>query len=89
VLGLQERFQGTCFGHALLKVCQYPTIDEFFGKDLQCVNQNYPRRFVKMHNLAKKIRKRWARIGEGMCQFRSSLKEIEYSSEDKVTFYFF
>jgi hypothetical protein len=27
-------------------------------------------------------------MGESTCQFRSSLKEIEYFSEDKVTFYF-
>ncbi len=39
-----------------------------------------------MHNLAKKIKKREARMGEGMCQFRSSPKEIEYFDEDKVIF---
>jgi hypothetical protein len=34
MLGLQERFQSTCFGHAFFKVYQYPTIDEKVCKDL-------------------------------------------------------
>jgi hypothetical protein len=51
VLGLEERFQGTCLGHAF---CQYDTIEDTICKDL-CVNQNCPRRFAKMRNMAKKI----------------------------------
>jgi hypothetical protein len=52
-----------------------------------CVNQNYSKRFAKIHNLAKKIKKREAKMGEGMCQFRFSPKEIEYLDEDKVFFF--
>jgi hypothetical protein len=37
-----------------------------------------------MHNLAKKFKKREAKISEGMCQFRSSPKEIEYFDENRV-----
>jgi len=28
VLGLNENFQGICFGHVVSKACQYPTINE-------------------------------------------------------------
>jgi hypothetical protein len=28
-------------------------------------------------------------MGEDMCEFKSSPKEIEYSNEDKVNFYIF
>jgi hypothetical protein len=38
MLGLEESFQNTCFGHAFSKACQYATIDEFFCKDLQYVS---------------------------------------------------
>jgi hypothetical protein len=38
VLGLQKRFQGTCFGHAFVKVCQYPTIYKKVCKYLQYVS---------------------------------------------------
>ncbi len=38
MLGLQERFQSTCFGHAFFKVYQYPTIDEKVCKDLWYVS---------------------------------------------------
>jgi len=54
LLGLEEKFHGTCFGHAF---CQYDTIEEKVCKDL-CVNQNCPRRFAKMHNVAKFFWKR-------------------------------
>ncbi len=56
ILGLEEIFQGTCFGHAFSKACQHATIE---GKSLQrftiCVDQICSKRFVKMNNLAKKI----------------------------------
>jgi hypothetical protein len=29
-LGLEESFQGTCFGNVFSKVCQYGTVEEFF-----------------------------------------------------------
>jgi hypothetical protein len=34
VLGLNENFQGICFGHVFSKACQYPTINERFAKSL-------------------------------------------------------
>jgi hypothetical protein len=38
VLGLEENFQRTCFGHAFIKTCQYATIDEFFCKCLRFIS---------------------------------------------------
>ncbi len=35
VLGLEENFQGTCFGRAFFKTCQYATMDDFFYKNLK------------------------------------------------------
>jgi hypothetical protein len=35
MLGLEEIFQGTCFGHAFSKACQYATTEEIVCKDLQ------------------------------------------------------
>jgi hypothetical protein len=32
VLGLEESFHGTCFGHAFFKTYQYATINDFFAK---------------------------------------------------------
>ncbi len=34
-LGLDENFQGTCFGHAFVKACQYVTIDEKTCKNMR------------------------------------------------------
>jgi hypothetical protein len=35
VLGMEESFQGTCFGHAFSKTCQYGKAKDFFGKNLK------------------------------------------------------
>jgi hypothetical protein len=40
VLGLEESFQRTCFGHAFSKACSYATIDENFCKGLRYVSIN-------------------------------------------------
>ncbi len=37
MLGLEESFQSTCFGHAFSKACQYATTEEKVCKDLQYV----------------------------------------------------
>jgi hypothetical protein len=37
MLGLEESFQGTCFGHAFSKAYQYATTKEKNYKDLQYV----------------------------------------------------
>ncbi len=34
MLGLEESFQGTCFGHAFSKTCQYATTNGKVCKDL-------------------------------------------------------
>jgi hypothetical protein len=36
-LGLEESFQGTCFGHVFSKVCQYATTDDKVCKNLKYV----------------------------------------------------
>jgi len=40
-----------------------------------------------VYNLAQKIEKRSIRMGESICQFKSSPKEIEYSSEGNFLFF--
>jgi hypothetical protein len=32
VLGMEDSFQNTCFGHAFSKACQYGTIEKKFVK---------------------------------------------------------
>jgi hypothetical protein len=46
ILGLDESFQGTWFGHAFFKTCQYGTTKDFFAKTsnmcpLRLLNQIY------------------------------------------------
>ncbi len=36
-LGLEENFQGTCFGHVFSKVCQYATTNDKICKKLKYV----------------------------------------------------
>jgi hypothetical protein len=38
MLGLEENFQGNCFGHGFSKACQYVTIEEKVCKCLQYVS---------------------------------------------------
>jgi uncharacterized protein with NAD-binding domain and iron-sulfur cluster len=38
VFGMEENFQGTCFGHAFFKACQYGTNKEFFCKNLKHIS---------------------------------------------------
>jgi len=40
-LGLEESFQGTCFGHVFSKACQYATIDDKVCKNLKYVSIKY------------------------------------------------
>jgi hypothetical protein len=37
ILGLEESYQGTCFGHAFSKACQYVTTNEKVCKNLTYV----------------------------------------------------
>ncbi len=38
--GLEENFQGTCFGHVFSKACQYGIVEEKLCKDLKYVSIN-------------------------------------------------
>jgi hypothetical protein len=38
VLGMEESFQGICFGHAFSKACQYRTDEDFFCKNLKYIS---------------------------------------------------
>jgi len=38
VLGLEESFNGTCFGHAFSKTCQYANVQERVCKNLKYVS---------------------------------------------------
>jgi hypothetical protein len=43
VLGLNESFQGVCFGHVFSKACQHAVTNNFFLQEFQiCFNQIYP-----------------------------------------------
>jgi hypothetical protein len=37
ILGLEENFLGTCFGHIFSKACQYATIDDKVCQNLKYV----------------------------------------------------
>ncbi len=58
MLGLEENFQGVCFGHAFSKTCQYVIMEEKNCKDLQYVSKSAQGDFAKMHNLANFFWKR-------------------------------
>ncbi len=44
MLGLEESFQGICFGHASSKACQYVTTEEKVCKDLRYVSNKSTQR---------------------------------------------
>ncbi len=68
MLGLEESFQGTCFRHAFLKVCQYATSKEFFLKDLQYDTYSS----IKLSKVAKSISSFNFRLMD-MAEFNASL----------------
>jgi hypothetical protein len=47
LVGFEESFQGTCFGHAFSKACQYETIIFFFSKTLNMFALNLPNLIYK------------------------------------------
>ncbi len=58
MLGLEEIFQGTCFGHAFSKAYQYATTKEKVCKDLQYVSiKSAQRDLQKCVTCSKKSRK--------------------------------
>jgi hypothetical protein len=38
ILGMEESFQGICFGHAFPKACQYGTIEKKIYKNLKHIS---------------------------------------------------
>jgi hypothetical protein len=38
ILGLEENFNGTCFGHIFSKTCQYAIIEENICKNLKFIS---------------------------------------------------
>jgi hypothetical protein len=55
ILGLKERFQGTCFGHAFSKARQYITTHENVCEGFKYVSIKFFFKLTKMQHLAKKI----------------------------------
>jgi hypothetical protein len=55
-LGLEESFQGYCFGHAFSKACQYAIIEDKVCKNVKEMFITFILiKFGEMHNLAKEI----------------------------------
>jgi hypothetical protein len=54
MLGLEESFQGNCFGHAFLKLANMLQQRNFFVDFYNMCQSSCPKRFAKMHNVAKK-----------------------------------
>jgi hypothetical protein len=50
--GLEESFQGTCFGHVFSKACQYHNRKKSLQKFEICFYQVYTSKFAKMYHLA-------------------------------------
>jgi hypothetical protein len=55
ILGLEESFQGNCFGHAFLKLANMLQQRRKFVDIYNMCQSSCPKRFAKMHNVAKKI----------------------------------
>jgi hypothetical protein len=47
MLGLEESFQGKCFGFAFSKACQYATIEERFAKTYDMCQSNLFKQICK------------------------------------------
>ncbi len=52
VLGLDESYQGPCFGHVFSKACQYAITNKKVYMNLKFVSIKSLVKFAKMHNLA-------------------------------------
>ncbi len=88
MLGLKESFRELVLVMHFLKHANMRHIQIFLQRIKICIYQSWPRRFVEVHNLAKKSKKGQAKMEQGMCQSKSSPKEIEYANEDKVNLLF-
>jgi hypothetical protein len=65
VLGMEESFQGICFGHAFFKACQYRIDEEFFCKNLKYVSikstQSYLQKYITWAKKSRKRRHEWTK----------------------------
>ncbi len=78
MLGLEESFQGICFGHAFSKACQYVTTKEFFCKDLQYVSiKSVQRDLHKCITWPKKSSK-WEKACENSSLFPQKLNTPKF-----------
>ncbi len=74
--GLEESFQGTCFGHVFSKACQYGTKEEKICKNLEYV-------FIKFAqaNLQKCLT--WPKkFGKGRQEWNKALLKLEFGQEN-------
>jgi hypothetical protein len=66
ILGLEENFQGTCFGHVFSKACQYASIDDKVCKDLKYVSikfsQTYLQKCITWPNFFGKGNRQWNKV---------------------------
>jgi hypothetical protein len=63
ILGLQESFQGSCFGHAFSKAFQYATTDEKVCKGLKYVSiktiQFDLQKYITWPKKSRKVKQEW------------------------------
>jgi hypothetical protein len=75
-LGIEESFQGTCFGHAFSKACQYGTIEEKVYKNLKYVSIKSPQ-----VDLQKCIT-RPKNFGKGKQEWNKVCLKLEFDSKN-------
>ncbi len=87
ILGLDEGFQGICFGHVFFKACQYATINEKVYKNLWFISiKSTQLNLQKCITSGLKGWERQTRMEHGMFKFKHSPKKIEYSNKNKTNF---
>jgi hypothetical protein len=66
VMGMEENFQGTCFGHAFFKACQYRKAKEKVCKNLKHISiklaQSYLQKCITWPKKFRKGRYEWTKI---------------------------
>jgi subtilase family serine protease len=82
MLGLEESFQGICFGHAFSKACQYVTTKEFFCKDLQYVSiksvQRDLHKCITWPKKSSKGKQKWEKACENSSLFPQKLNTPKF-----------
>jgi hypothetical protein len=75
-------FEGVCFGHALLKVCQHATSNEKVSSGLQHVSINSIQSSIEA--CQKKSRKRKVEWKKGFFGYKFATTKAKHTNEDKV-----